>query len=169
MSPEDKKTELRRRFAASADGILERIAAETGLSTQEVCDCLPATMRGAVTGAHFIETMADVAGWGPVLLLVHTRDVILEFKAEIPAGSLGHGFFNLSGPGPLSGHLRHDRCAAIYFLKRPFMGLEGLSIVFFNEEGEPMFKIFVARDAKRELLPEQVGRFEALRARLGAV
>jgi putative heme iron utilization protein len=27
-----------------------------------------------------------------------------------------------------------------------------------------MFKIFVRRDAKRELLPDQIARFEALRA-----
>ena len=31
-----------------------------------------------------------------------------------------------------------------------------------------MFKIFVRRDDKRELLPEQVARFDALRAKLAA-
>ncbi|WP_369334387.1 ChuX/HutX family heme-like substrate-binding protein [Stenotrophomonas maltophilia] len=36
---------------------------------------------------------------------------------------------------------------------------------FYNEAGEAMFKVFVRRDDKRELLPEQTGRFEQLRAR----
>jgi putative heme iron utilization protein len=38
-------------------------------------------------------------------------------------------------------------------------------LVFLNQDGGFMFKIFVGRDEKRELKPEQVQKFEALRAR----
>ena len=62
---------------------------------------------------------------------------------------------------------------------RPFWSLDGksiafvargakrisMSVQFFNAAGDAMFKIFVGRDEKRELKPEQVQKFEALRAR----
>ena len=49
---------------------------------------------------------------------------------------------------------------------RPFMGRESRSIQFFNGAGEAMFKIFVRRDEKRELIGEQVKLFDELRSRL---
>jgi putative heme iron utilization protein len=33
-----------------------------------------------------------------------------------------------------------------------------------NAKGAPMFKVFVKRDEARELLPEQLAKFDALRA-----
>jgi heme iron utilization protein len=45
------------------------------------------------------------------------------------------------------------------------MGRASLSIQFFNGAGEAMFKIFVRRDEARELIAEQVAKFEALRSR----
>jgi putative heme iron utilization protein len=48
------------------------------------------------------------------------------------------------------------------------MGRPSRSLQFFNGAGEAMFKIFVRRDDKRELLPEQVARFDALREQLAA-
>jgi heme iron utilization protein len=48
--------------------------------------------------------------------------------------------------------LRHERCSAIGFVERPFFGRPQASILFFNVDGGIMFKIFVARDEKRELL-----------------
>jgi len=48
------------------------------------------------------------------------------------------------------------------------MGRPSCSIQFFNGAGEAMFKIFVRRDPERNLLKDQVARFEALRARLAA-
>ena len=67
---------------------------------------------------------------------------------------------------PIGGHIRAENCRAIAFVARPFMGRASCSIQFFNEAGEAMFKIFVRRNAARELIPEQVQKFEALRARI---
>jgi hypothetical protein len=44
------------------------------------------------------------------------------------------------------------------------MGRPSRSIQFFNASGEAMFKVFVRRDSERNLLPEQVALFDALRA-----
>ena len=49
------------------------------------------------------------------------------------------------------------------------MGRPSRSLQFFNGAGEAMFKIFVRRDKERNLLPEQVARFDALRRRMAAM
>jgi putative heme iron utilization protein len=48
------------------------------------------------------------------------------------------------------------------------MGMDTLSIQFFNVDGEAMFKIFVGRDEKRQLKADQVERFAALEAKFAA-
>ncbi len=96
-----------------------------------------------------------------------TKDIVLEVEAPLPAGKIGNGFYNLNGDSPLHGHLRADNCKAIVFLRRPFMGTETLSVQFFNAAGEAMFKVFVGRDEKRALKPDQVERFARLAARFG--
>jgi len=64
------------------------------------------------------------------------------------------------------GHLRHERCAGLAFLERPFMGRLSASVVFFNVDGGIMFKVFVGRDESRELKGDQLAMFRALADRL---
>ena len=109
---------------------------------------------------------AGLTGWGEVLFIVHTPDIVLECAGKIPPGTFGRGYFNLHGDSPIGGHIRAENCTHIVFVSRPFMGRPSRSLQFFNGAGEAMFKIFVRRDKKRELLPEQVARFDALRAAL---
>jgi putative heme utilization carrier protein HutX len=97
---------------------------------------------------------------------VHTPDIVLECAGTIPPGSFARGYFNLHGDSPIGGHIKADHCAHIVFVSRPFMGRPSRSLQFFNAAGEAMFKVFVRRDKERNLLPEQVGRFDALRAQL---
>lgn len=159
---------LRTRLTSRAGGVLESVAAEHGVSLRTVVGCLPQEMWRETGGERFCEVMAEVADWGPVTLIVHTQDGVFEFSGPLPAGSLGHGFFNLHGTGGLSGHLRAERCASIVFLRRPFMGKRTASIQFFNGAGGAMFKIFVGRDAEGELSASQLERFDALEQRLAA-
>ena len=107
-----------------------------------------------------------MAGWGPILFIVHTSDLVLECEGPLPRGSYGRGYFNLHGESPIGGHIRASRCREIAFVSRPFMGRESRSIQFFNFDGDAMFKIFVRRNENRDLDAEQVARFEALKATL---
>ncbi|MCC6470350.1 MAG: heme utilization cystosolic carrier protein HutX [Alphaproteobacteria bacterium] len=157
---------LREKMARSQDGVLEAIAAEHGASTRAVADCLPDHCRTVVDGSAFEAVMADLSAWGEIVLLVHTQDVVLECRGEIPRGRMARGYYNFEGHGPIGGHLRHGRCAAIYFVKRPFMKMDTCAILFFNGEGEAMFKVYVGRDANRRLRADQVARFDQLKARL---
>ena len=159
---------LAERLAQSADGILEQIARDYGVSTFEVVRALPAEHRSIVAGSLFQEIFAELTSWGEVLFIVHTPDIVLECAGKIPPGSFARGYFNIHGDSPIGGHLKAENCTHIVFVSRPFMGRPSRSMQFFNGAGEAMFKIFVRRDDKRELLPEQVARFDALRGKLAA-
>lgn len=159
---------LKERLEKNSDGIIERIAAEYGVSTLDVVEQLPDRHRTLIDGPeHFANVMSDITAWGEVLFIVHTADIVLECVGTLPPGTTSHGYYNIHGDSPIGGHIRADRCARIGFLMRPFMGRESRSVQFFNGAGEAMFKIFVRRDEKREMLPAQLEKFEALRARLG--
>ena len=159
---------LAERLAQNSDGILEQIAPEYGVSTFEVVRQLPGEHRTIISGETFEEVFKDLTAWGEVLFIVHTPDIVLECAGTIPPGSFARGYFNLHGDSPIGGHLKAENCAHIAFVSRPFMGRPSQSLQFFNKTGDAMFKIFVRRDEKRELLPAQIERFNALRARLGA-
>ena len=93
-------------------------------------------------------------------MIVHTDDAIFEFTGVIPAGEVGRGYFNLMQPKGLHGHLRHERCAAVAFVERPFMGKASAFIAFINVDGGIMFKVFVGRDEARALRGDQLKRFQ---------
>ena len=167
-SEPEKQTQLaalRTRFAKSADGVLETIALESGLTTREVVGCLPESCCQVVEGGRFTEVMSDISEWGEILLLVHTADAVIECAGPLPKGKFGRGFFNLGSGSPIRGHIRADHCADICLVRRSFMGMDTCSVQFFNARGETMFKIFVSRDDDDELNAEQVSRFEGLRER----
>jgi len=145
--------------------VLSTLAQELGVPEQAVVDCLP-THEASRAGGEFFEPIMDaVATWGKVTTVVQTDGVILEAKGALPKGSHGHGYFNLMGnpESVVGGHIRADLVSAAYFVNRPFMGLPSMSIQFFNLAGSAMFKIYLGRDEQRNLLPEQVQSFMALK------
>ena len=87
----------------------------------------------------------------------------MEFGGPVPKGQVARGYFNLMGRTGFHGHLRHERCAAIAFVERPFMGRTSCLLVFLNADGGIMFKIFVGRDEKGELNVDQLEKFRYLR------
>jgi len=157
---------LAERLKLSADGILEQIARDYAVSTFDVVEALPAEHRAILPGAKFEEVMGALTEWGEILFIVHTADIVLECAGKIPPGSFARGYFNLHGDSPIGGHLKAENCKHIAFVSRPFMGRPSRSLQFFNAAGEAMFKIFVRRDKERNLIGEQVARFDALRAKL---
>jgi putative heme utilization carrier protein HutX len=166
--PISTNQKLVERLAGDADGILERIADEFKVSTFEVAKALPGHHCTVVDKERFMDVMQDLQSWGEVLFIVHTSDIVLECVGKIPPGSVGRGYYNIHGDSPIGGHIKYENCAGIAFVARPFMGRQSRSVQFFNADGGAMFKVFVRRDAERNLLPEQVERFDALRQRLKA-
>ncbi len=146
------------------DGVLETVAEAHGLTIAEVLGLLDEDRARRIPGRHFEAVWAELTDWGPVLFLVHGRNGVFEIRTALPPGTSARGWFNIQGDTPLGGHLRADRCHAIWFVDRPFFGRRSCSIWFVDGDGEAMFKVFVARDEARELDAGQVARFEALRS-----
>ena len=157
---------LRERLGKNADGILEQIARDYGVSTFEAVE----RITGGASSDRFRrgvrENSVGAYAWGPVVFIVHTPDIVLECEGPIPPGTFGRGYFNLHGDSPIGGHIKAENCKTIAFVMRPFMGRESRSIQFFNAAGEAIFKIFVRRDEARELIGEQVKLFDELKASL---
>lgn len=155
-------------LAADPGAVVEEVAHAQGATAREVVEALPAQMRRFAPGTAFIEAMKDIGEWGDVTLIVHTADGIMEFGGPVPAGEVGRGYYNVPGSKGFHGHLRHERCAGIAFVERPFMGRLSASALFLNTDGGIMFKVFVGRDEKRELKADQLERFRKLADRLCA-
>ena len=158
--------DLRAYMAENPGAVIEDVARERNVTPRAVIEALPEAMVRFGGGDGFAAAMHDIAGWGEVTLIVHTDDAIFEFTGAIPAGEVGRGYFNLMQPKGLHGHLRHERCAAIAFVERPFMGKSSAFIAFVNVDGGIMFKVFVGRDETRALRADQLDRFRALAERI---
>ena len=154
--------ELKAHMAANPGVVIEDVARERKVTPLAVLEAMPDEMVRIGAGGEFGAVMNDVAQWGEVTLIVHTDDAIFEFTGAVPAGEVGRGYFNLMQPKGLHGHLRHERCAAIAFVERPFMGKSSAFIAFVNVDGGIMFKVFVGRDEARTLRGDQLPRFRAL-------
>lgn len=160
------RQDLVRRLAEDPGAVIEHLAKEANATAREVVEALPAKMRRFAPGTAFVEAMRDIGSWGDVTLIVHTEDGIMEFGGPVPAGEVGRGYYNVPGTKGFHGHLRHERCAALAFVERPFMGRASASVLFFNTDGGIMFKVFVGRDEARELKADQLAAFRALADRL---
>lgn len=161
---ESQRQALQERLAANPGVVLEQLAEAQQCSLVAVVECLPRDMWWRCDGSRFVELLQAIAAWRTsVTVIVHTADVIMEFLGPLPAGSLGHGFYNLDGGADgLHGHLRHAQCASIHLIERPFMGKQSACLLFANQQGQAMFKVFAGRDETGALRAEQVQSMRAL-------
>ena len=161
---DDLATHLRENPGA----VIEDVARERHVTPRAVLEALPAEMVTIGGGPDvFVTAMQDIAGWGEVTLIIHTEDGIFEVTAPVSEGQIGHGYFNLTNPKGLHGHLRHSRCGGVAFVERPFMGKPSAFVAFLNVDGGVMFKVFVGRDETRALKADQLVRFRALAKAVG--
>ena len=157
---------LRKKMAEDPSALFETVAKEFNTTLRQVVEAMPSEHRKIAAENKFVDAMGDIAEWGDVTLIIHSDDGIFEFSGPVPKGEMGRGYFNLGGAKGLHGHLRPERCAGLAFVERPFMNKLSASILFFNVDGGIMFKVFVGRDEKRELLADQLAKFRALADRL---
>ncbi|GLR74332.1 heme utilization cystosolic carrier protein HutX [Aliivibrio sifiae] len=140
------------------------IAKQLELSECEVVKLLPEEMVTLVEGSKAQDILEGLVGFGDVTTIIHSFGSIFEVKAPFPKGKLAHGYYNLMGRnGELHGHLRLDLITDIALVSKPFRGSESHYFGFFNQDGHSVFKIYLGRDKKRQLIPEQVSSFIALK------
>lgn len=154
--------DLKTYMAENPGAVSEDVARDKNVSARTVLEALPDDMRRFAPGSLFVPAMQDIAGWGQVTLIIHTEDGIFEITDPVSSGEIGRGYFNLSNPKGLHGHLRHERCGGLAFVERPFMGKASAFVAFINIDGGIMFKVFVGRDEQRQLRIDQLEKFRAL-------
>lgn len=145
------------------------MAAQLAVTEWEVVQHLPPAMVSLLPGERSESLLTDLADWGPVTTIVESSGSIFEVKAPFPKGKNARGYYNLMGrDGELHGHLKLEAVSHIALVSKPFMGQEGHSFQFYDAAGRCVFKVYLGRDEKRQLLPEQVSRFKALREEVSA-
>lgn len=163
MQDTTKIEQIRKAIAEKPDGVLESLAAQFSVPVQTVLECVPGDRVVRIDGSRFVDVLTDIAEWGDITFIVHSKDAVVEYCGPMPKGKIGHGMYNLQGGAVgLSGHLRPENCKSIFLVRRPFMGVETMSVQFFNAEGETIFKIYVGRDEARKLKADQIERFNRL-------
>lgn len=162
----NQNQDLRDSLARQPGQVLEALAAEYQTSLETVLQSLPAEMWQKTEGTRILDILQTIATWEhPVTTIIHTPDIIAEISGRLPGGRVARGYYNFDknpdGSG-IHGHLRHEHCAAIYRVERPFMGTATAALYFINHSGGCICKIFAGRDQNRELRPEQVAAMRAL-------
>lgn len=165
----DRRERALKALSEKPDGVVESIAAGADVTAAEILAVLPEGSAVIAGKERFDEIWSELTTWRVVLFLVHTEDVVAEIDGILPAGSESHGWFNIHGDSPIGGHIRKDNCASITFVDRAFHGRRSCSVWFMNQKGAAMFKVFVKRDAGRELMADQLVKFEALRDRYASL
>lgn len=143
----------------------QALANQFSVSEQQLVAALPAAMSTWIPAEHAQTLLESLTEWGTLTTIIESEGSIFEFKGAFPAGKPAHGYFNLytkSAEG-LHGHLKLDQVAHIALLEKPFMGKESYSLLFFAQSGRCIFKVYLGRDSKRQLFPEQISRFNQLR------
>ncbi len=141
------------------------IADKLDISEKDAVAHLPNGMATMIDGTQAQELLEGLVNWGPVTTIIHSFGSIFEVKAPFPKGKVARGYYNLMGKeGELHGHLKLDLVTDIALVSKPFMGSESHYFGFFDQAGNNIFKIYLGRDKKRQLLPEQVEKFTALKA-----
>ena len=166
LQTDDRKDRALAALAEAPDGVVEAIAEKAGVTPAEIHEILPPGAAVLAPAERFADIWTELTAWDEVLFIVHTGDIVLEVVGRLPAGSEGHGWFNIHGDSPIGGHIRKDNCRSIAFVDRMFHGRRSCSVWFMNADGKAMFKLFVRRGAEKELLADQLAKFEALRDRL---
>ncbi|CAM3759650.1 ChuX-like family protein [Vibrio aerogenes CECT 7868] len=141
------------------------IATKLNVSELEVLQAFPSQSAVVISGDHARDLLHEIAGWKTdVTVIVQSGGSIFEVKAPLPEGKFARGYYNLMGQtGQLHGHLNLDNIAHIALVSKPFMGKESHYFGFLDAQGDNIFKIYLGRDAQRNLLPGQVETFQALK------
>jgi heme iron utilization protein len=122
-TPRDLTARLREALAANPGGVLEELARREGATYRELLGALPTGEAIEAPSENFEAVWSALAAWpGEITFIVHMPDGVFETRGTVPPGGHGRGYFNIHGDSPIGGHIRSERCAAIYFVDRPFMG-----------------------------------------------
>ncbi|UUM31366.1 heme utilization cystosolic carrier protein HutX [Vibrio japonicus] len=169
FSESDVRDKVSASMAKDPSVPVSEMSKQLNLSEGAITFALPDEMVTRISGEQAQTVLEQLPEWGNVTTIVHSFGSIFETKAPFPKGKVAHGYYNLMGrEGELHGHLRLDLVANIAFVSKPFRGMESHYIAFFTQAGECVFKIYLGRDKKRQLIQEQISAFKTMKKELSA-
>lgn len=146
----------------------KELAEQLEVTEYQLVTVLPETQVTLLDGVLAQPLLEDLPDWGRLTTIVLCRGSVFEFKGDFPRGKVAYGYYNLSGSDPLAlglhGHLHLSELTHIALLEKPFRGQIGYSMLFFAADGSCVFKVYLGRDSQRQLFPQQIERFQRLRA-----
>ncbi|WP_295638655.1 heme utilization cystosolic carrier protein HutX [uncultured Mailhella sp.] len=145
--------------------MLGSLAREFNVTERDVALALPEGMCALTSGENFVKVWEGLGAWEKAAFIVQHEGHVMEISCRIPAGSMGHGFYNLRSGEALGGHLRADAVSDIVFLSMPFMGLESHSVQFFHAGGSVAFAVYAGRENRR-IIPSVKASFLNMRRAL---
>lgn len=120
-----------------------------GVSDLEVCYAMPENMRTITDGKNFEKVWKELATWEKATVIILHLGSAFEISTKITEGVFGHGYYNIMGESPLEGHIKADEIHSIVFSTMPFMGLESLSVLFFDKTGRLIFSVYAGRQNRQ--------------------
>ncbi|WP_344797296.1 heme utilization cystosolic carrier protein HutX [Litoribacillus peritrichatus] len=117
-----------------------------------------------IPGEQSLSLLQEIADWGNTTTIILHGGCVFEFKGDFPKGSLAEGFYNLKGKKGFEGHLNLSKVKNIRFQDKQHRGKQSYALVFNDQDDTCIFKIFVGRTSKGELIEHQVKRFKELQA-----
>ena len=161
-------TTLKQKIAQLLDenpnAITLEIAAQLEKPEGEVLLNLPDEFVKIFPAERAEEIFQTISHWGTFTTIIEKAGSIFEIKDRFPSGVTARGYYNLNmkdDEGALHGHIKTDTIGHIAFVSIPFRGKESYNIAFIAHSGETIFKVYLGRDEKRQLFPEQVANFKA--------
>ncbi len=128
---------------------ISSFASMYGVSDLEVCYAMPENMRTITDGKNFETIWKELATWEKATVIILHLGSAFEISTKINVGAFGHGYYNIMGESPLEGHIKADEIHSIVFSTMPFMGLESLSVLFFDKTGRLIFSVYAGRQNRQ--------------------
>lgn len=144
---------------------VSEMANRLDLSEGEVTLALPSQYVSIYSGDKTQTILETLPAWGRVTTIIHSHGSIFEAKAPFPKGKVAHGYYNLMGrkDGELNGHLKIDLVTDVACVSKPFKGMESYFIGFYDQAGNCIFKVYLGRDKKRQIIAGQIELFNRLK------
>lgn len=143
---------------------ISEMAKRLAYTEGEVTFVLPSEMVSMLPGVHAQRILEMLPEWGELMTIVSSLGSIFEFKGALPEGKIARGYYNLMGKtGQLHGHILLDNIAHVALVSKPFRGKESHYIGFYVASGECIFKVYLGRDNKRQLFPDQIRKLQQLK------
>ncbi|MBE2895669.1 heme utilization cystosolic carrier protein HutX [Pasteurellaceae bacterium HPA106] len=163
----DLRAEVAQLLAQTPEMNTLDLATKLAVGEGNVILALPEKWVTVLPGEQCETLLEHLTQWGNLVTIIEKEGSIFEVKQPFPHGRSGYGYYNLNmhggaSTGTLYGHLKLSQVDKIALVSKPLRGKESYAFAFITKCGQVMFKIYLGRDEKRALIPEQVTKFKQL-------